>query len=74
MDEDADLTQSASGGNIQQAQRVGKNHQSINVGGMSKEECEEKLKDLQEKYDMAKKSLADKELIIEMLQGKKKGD
>lgn len=61
--------QIGSGGHVQQANKVGKNNQSINVGGMSKEECEDKLKDLQEKYDLARKSLADKELIIEMLRG-----
>lgn len=70
-EEPGDIVMNPKGDMVQQAARVGSNNQSISVGGMSKEECEEKLADLQEKYDLAKKSLADKEMIIEMLKGKK---
>ena len=59
-------------GQANYANKVGSNQQTISVGGgLSKEECEQQLKDLKEKYNLAIKSLADKDLIIEMLQGKK---
>ncbi len=66
LDEDADLSQSASGSNIQQATRVGQNHQSINVG-MSAADCVQKLEALQEKYALLEKVVDEKERTIKIL-------
>ncbi|MDO6389092.1 hypothetical protein Q4E40_03065 [Pontibacter sp. BT731] len=70
LDEDAELSQSTSGSNIQQASKVGQNHQSINVG-MSAADCVQKLEACQRENALLEEAVKDKDMIIELMQGRR---
>lgn len=55
-------------GQANYANQVGKNKQAINVGS---DDCPQRLQALQEKYALLEKTVADKDLIIELLRGQR---
>lgn len=63
------IIQSSSGNMVQQAARVGSNHQSINAGT---EECQEKLEACKRENALLEKAIADKDMIIALLRGQQK--
>jgi transcriptional regulator with XRE-family HTH domain len=61
------ITQGGSGNQLQQATNVGKNRQQISMG--ADDDCPKQLEVLQEKYELQKQLLVEKERTITLLMG-----